>query len=172
MFDISRTGKEMLDLQDKLAERYKYKKQPDEIAECNMQQYIETIPIDFVSKVIPLDIGYQISGKRMALYSKDGTLIAKGYDRIVIGHYGAFIEISPDDMVMDNIVVKRGQEYRINNPKYSERVKYQWFTARDRSDCKLYFQQKGVTYADYKPNKWYISPFEICTLEEIKAMNV
>lgn len=35
-------------------------------------------------------------------------------------------------MVMDNIVVKRGQEYRINNPKYSERVKYQWFTARDR----------------------------------------
>lgn len=55
---------------------------------------------------------------------------------------------------------------------YSERVKYQWFTARDRSDCKLYFQQKGVTYADYKPNKWYISPFEICTLEEIKAMNV
>lgn len=113
MFDISRTGKEMLDLQDKLAERYKYKKQ-----------------------------------------------------------HGAFIEISPDDMVMDSIVVKRGQEYRINNPKYSERVKYQWFTARDRSDCKLYFQQKGVTYADYKPNKWYISPFEVCTLEEIKAMNI
>ena len=25
----------------------------------------------------------------------------------------------------------------------------------------MYFQQKSVTYADYKAGKWYVSPYEV-----------
>lgn len=161
----------MIDLQERLAKIYKYRKIPKEDADCYMQQYLECIPSDMFNKTIPLDVGYQISGKRMKLYSKDGTLFANGYTRIVVGHYGAFLEISPEDMIMDEVIVKRGQEYRIRDEKYSKNVKYHWYTLNDYSDCKLYFQQKGVAYADYKPNMWYISPFEVCTLKEVEIMN-
>ena len=94
-------------------------------------------------------------------------MIANKFDRIVLGQYGAFIEIDDADMVKKNIKMKPGQEYRVKDPKYSNHVKYQWFTTRDKTNCKLYFQQKGVTYADYQAGKWYISPYEVLTKEEI-----
>ena len=169
MFEISETGKEMLHMQDVLAKEYKYKKQPPEVAAINMEKYVETIPEPFQNAVRNAkSIGLEMAGKNIPLYSKSGTLFAAKYDRIVIGHYGAFMEISPEDMVMHNVVVKKGQEYRIYDPSYAEHVKYQWFTTDDKSDCKLYYQQKGVTYADYQSGKWYVSPFEVCTVKELE----
>lgn len=169
---LSETGKTMLQFQSDVAEIYKYKKQPPLIAEDNMKQYFNTLPFDFKPDKNDgfLDIGYEIQKDKitdMPLYSRQGTKIADTYDRIVIGHYGAFIEIDPKDMDMDNIQCEKGQQYRINNPQYANRVKYQWFTTKDDTHCKLYFQQKGVVYADYKPDKWYISPYEVMTSKEL-----
>ena len=169
MFDISEIGKEMLKLQADLAEQYHYKPQPENIALENMQKYQDTLPSEMKENMTPVRStrpGFEIPGKDIPLYSKDGTKIADKYDRIVIGHYGAFIEISNNDVYLDNIKCTPGQEYRINNPHYAERVKYQWMTTKDDSDCKLYYQQRGVTYADYVPGKWYISPFEVCDERE------
>lgn len=173
LFPISEIGKEMLKMQADLAEEYSYKKQPDIIGELNMLTYYQNLPLEMSGEkryVDGMGVGYQVDGKDIPLYSKDGTKIASKYDRIVIGHYGAFLEISPEDMELDNVICKKGQEYRISNPEYVDKVKYQWFTTKDDSNCKLYFQQKCVTYADYQPDKWYISPYEICDAKERETL--
>ena len=95
------------------------------------------------------------------IYSLDGTLISNGYNRIVIGDYGAFIEFDKFQVIKSNLKVKEGQEYRFNNPKYSENVKYYWLTPKDDSGMKVYLQKKTVTYADYLPEMYYVSPYEI-----------
>lgn len=145
-------GKEMLKLQDELAQKYKYKPLSAELSDSYREKYRETVPDDL-----------NMSGAKTPLYSIKGTQLCKAYDRIVIGDYGAFIEISPEDMILNNICVKKGQEYRVEDEQYSSRVKYHWLTAKDKSDVKIYYQQRTVTYADYKPNKYYISPFEVST---------
>lgn len=199
-FDMSETGQSMLQLQDDLAKQYGYKVQPPLIAQENIRKYYDELPEDFkmgelisnlkgggmafdVKKVWDsfahgiagsfdthgnVEEGYETD--ILPLYSLSGTKIADRYDRVVIGQYGAFIEIDPKDMCMDNIKCEKGQEYRINNPYYASRVKYQWFTTDDDTHTKLYNQQRGVTYADYQPNRWYVSPYEVCTEEQIMKL--
>ncbi len=168
-FSITNIGKEIQAMQKDLAEKYKYKPQPADVASESMQRYLDTLPSEFKGEVKPVESkkpGFEIAGKDIPLYSKDGTQIATGYDRIVIGHYGAFIEISPEKMCMENIKVEKGQEFRIDNPEYAARVKYAWMTTKDDSHCKLYDQKKGVTYADYRAGVWYADPFEVCDAKE------
>jgi hypothetical protein len=138
-------------LQDELAEKYKYKKLPKELSKKVRKEYLKLLPT--ILK-IDGDLDFKI-------YSKEGTLISNGYNRIVIGDYGAFIEFNKEQIVKENIIIKKGEEYRINDEKYSDKIKYFWLTAIDDSDIKIYYQQKTVSYADYIPNVFYVSPFEI-----------
>lgn len=115
------------------------------------QKYLDNLPSE-------LNINGNINFK---IHSLNGTLIATGYNRIVIGDYGAFIEFDVEQVVEDNLKVRKGQEYRINDPKYGGE-KYYWFTPRDNSDMKVYYQKRTVTYADYKPEMFYVSPYEVC----------
>lgn len=96
-----------------------------------------------------------------ALYTLDGTLICRGYTGVVIGDYGAYISISPEQICKNALRCKPGQEYRYQDERFTENVKYLWLTARDRSDCKIYYQKKKVSYADYVPGMYYISPYEV-----------
>lgn len=143
-------GKEMLKYQADLAEEWGYKPIPPFFAMDIVQKYYATLPWWCI-----------LNGDCIPLYSENGTQISNGYTRIVIGHYGAFIEISPSQIIKDNLKIKEGQEYRINDEQYSKHVKYHWLTTKDGSDCKIYLQQKTVDYADYVPGMYYISPFEI-----------
>jgi len=68
-------------------------------------------------------------------------------------------------VVRSNLKIKSGQEYRINDPKYSEHVKYWWLTPKDLSDMKVYYQKRIVSYADYKPEMFYVSPYEVLLLK-------
>ena len=103
----------------------------------------------------------------MPLFSLDGTQLCIGYDRIVIGDYGAFVEISPDHILQNSLHCKVGQEYRFTDERYAKNVKYLWLTAADHSDCKIYLQKKRVDYADYVPGMYYISPYEVVTRAEM-----
>lgn len=137
-------------LEDDLAREYKYKKLPDEVSDKARAEYLRSIP-SFL----------KIDGDAVNLYTKSNTLIVTGYDRIVIGDYGAFLEINCSQMVYEHLQVKKGQEYRIFDEKYNKSVKYFWYTPTDDSDMKIYFQQRTVVYADYKPNKFYIRPLDV-----------
>jgi len=127
----------LLQFQEELSAKYKYRKLKSSLSEEVRQKYLDNLPSQ-------LNINGDTNFK---IHSLNNTLISNGYNRIVIGDYGAFIEF---DKSKSNLKVKSGQEYRFNNPKYSENVKYYWLTPKDDSDMKVYFQKRTVSYADYK----------------------
>ena len=182
--DITEVGKLVLLRQKELSDIYKYKLLPNDIALNAMRFYVAMLPEGFhllsndkvnqnpeINETLP---GYEIIKETtFPIVSRCETLIANKFKRVVIGHYGAFIEISDEDMYIDSVKCKPGQEYRIHDRRYRDKVKYQWFTARDKSDCNLYFQKKEVAYADYKKDMWYISPFEVLDRNElIKLLSI
>lgn len=138
-----------LKIEAELAKKYGYKPLTKELSEDFRKLYTENIP-PFLNA----------SGSINTLYTMNGSKVCNGYDRIVIGDYGAFIEFSQEHMA-SKFVIKKGQEYRVNDEKYKNNVKYIWLTINDRSDIKIYYQKKKVSYADYKPNKYYVSVHEV-----------
>ena len=135
-----------LQIEAKLAEKYKYKPLPEELSKKYREFYEEHIP-----RFLDLNGGG-------ALKTSKGTLLCNSYDRIVIGDYGAFIEYSEP---ATEYVCKKGQEFRMQDPNYKDRVKYDWLTAKDSSGIKIYHQKRTVTYADYKVGKYYVSVHEV-----------
>lgn len=106
-----------------------------------------------------------MSGDTTKLETRSGTVIASGYNRIVIGDYGAFVEFSRAQANARHLKIKEGQSYRIEDPRYAEHVKYLWLTADDNSDVKVYDQKRSVEYADYKPGMLYVSVYEVFPAE-------
>ena len=95
------------------------------------------------------------------IYTFEGTKIAEGFNRIVIGDYGAYIEYPlsqvPNGTRYDT---PKSEQYR-KLPEWKCRVKYIWYTAQDSSNIKIYWQLRTVSYADYKTKMFYVSPYEI-----------
>lgn len=133
-----------------LAKKYKYKPLKDGLSDKYRQFFKDNIP-SWLNE----------NGADQMLATKSGELIAYCYDRIVIGDYGAFIEFSEASARQAAFIVAPGQEYRINDERYSKNVKYIWLTVNDGSKIKIYYQKKPVLYADYKPNKYYVSVHEV-----------
>lgn len=138
----------------KLVEKYKYTALPAELSVEKRVFFKENLPKGFLEQ-----------GDDCPLFSSEGTLLCEKYNRIVIGDYGAFVEILPEDMVLENIKIKAGQEYRVNDEKYAKNVKYIWYTTKDGANVNIYRQKKFVRFADYVPGRYYICPFE-CFVEE------
>lgn len=149
-------------MQEELAQAYKYKPLPYLFSIEQRKIYEDNLP-----EWLKVE-----KKKRTPLFSKSGLLISTDYERVVIGDYGAFIEISPKQIVNSSLKVKEGQEYRIVDRHFSERVKYHWYTTKDNTDTKLYYQQKTVDYADYKVGYWYVSPYEVTIDRVTKGRSV
>lgn len=133
-----------------LAKKFNYKNLDPESSKVMREFYTGNIPEFLNTK----------GSDSQILYTVNGSEITKGYCRVVVGDYGAFVEFeklyNPDI-----VVIKPGQEYRVNNPRYSNHCKYNWMTILDGSDVKIYYQKRAVTYADYIPGKYYVSVHEI-----------
>lgn len=95
-----------------------------------------------------------LEGARITLKNKVGTIIAFGYERIVVGDYGAYIEFSQEDAALDNIELRWP-----GKPKRP--VKYLWMQTKDELKTKVYHQCAKVSYADYLPGLYYVAPEEI-----------
>lgn len=152
MRQMSEIGKEMLAFQTKLASERGY-------APVDIDLFLGDVREKY-RKALP-DWCSLTGDHKAALYSLDDTLLCAGYERVVIGDYGAFIEISPAQICKDALCCKPGQEFRYEDPRFAKNVKYVWLTAKDLSDCKIYYQKKTVSYADYVPGMYYISPYEV-----------
>jgi hypothetical protein len=96
-------------------------------------------------------------GDSLGLFSKEGLTVSKGYERIVIGGRGPYVEFTEDQIVFDSFKVPREQLYRFKDA----RVYYIELRSVGLSNIKLYFQLKTVSYADYKIGMFYISPYEL-----------
>jgi len=88
------------------------------------------------------------------LYFKDGTLFANGYERVVHGGRGDYVELTKDQ-----IQVEMRSRFNQILPKVlsNEDFYYYWLVPNGR-DEKIYWQCNIVGYADYKRNFYYISP--------------
>lgn len=142
------TNEEIFRLQEDLADEHNYKRLPQDKSDYYRKIWAENLPE-----------GLDINGADIDIYTANGDLICSGYNRIVIGDYGAFIEYLPEQANKEEYCIKEGQEYRVNNPRYMYNVKYNWLTIKD-TDLKIYEQKKTVSYADYKAGRYYISPHE------------
>jgi len=101
----------------------------------------------FYAEQIPLPL----DGSNVYLHNENGTLISKGYNRIVLGDYGPYIEMTKEQMMVDNIKQKWPGE-----PKSG--IKYVWMETKDKEKTKIYFQHATVPYADYKVGMYYVDP--------------
>ena len=138
-----------LEFQEQLAKKYKYRKLKPEKEKEVRERYVKTL-----SKKLKLE-----GCSETKLYTNKGLLICTGYERVVIGDYGAFIEFTEEQLAEKHIDIREGQEYRLLE-KY-QNVKYLWMTIKDTSDIKIYLQKNTVDYADYKIGLYYVSPHEV-----------
>lgn len=86
------------------------------------------------------------------IFLKDGSLFAKGYNRIVHGDRGDYVEFDKNQII-PKLQSKFGNSLNENIDIY-----YWWLHPIGKPDVKVYLQRKTVKYADYKIGKYYISP--------------
>lgn len=109
---ISEVGARMLKYQEQLARDYGYKPIPCTFF-CDVRAEFQ--------KALPK--WCNVSGDTISLETADGTVITNGYNRIVIGDYGAFVEFSRVQACMRRLEIKEGQVYRVENPRYGNTAK-------------------------------------------------
>lgn len=90
-------------------------------------------------------------------YTNDRTLVAIGYNRVVIGDRGPYIEFSDGHIVKDGFGVPPDEAWRLK----SQVAYYCEYRSKDESYVKLYYQRRTVGYADYLLGLYYMSPFDL-----------
>jgi hypothetical protein len=94
---------------------------------------------------------------KVELFSKKGTLLCSGYNRIVVGGRGPYVEFNDDQINLKSFHIPKDQLYRLTD----RRVYYIELRSIDESNVKLYYQLQTVAYADYKIGMFYVSPYDL-----------
>jgi hypothetical protein len=110
-----------------------------------------------------LKIPHSKRNDSLTLKTENGLILATGYNRIVIGSRGPYVEFHPEHIVCANIVVPTNQSWRLKH----DNVYYNEYRSRDYCNVKLYEQRRVVDYADYIVGMWYISPFALWSEEGV-----
>ena len=87
-----------------------------------------------------------LEGGSLELYTARRTLIANGFERVVIGGRGPYIEFAPGQVIASLNYSKTPHYY----------YKEAWVDG-----VKVYDQLHRVKYADYIPGRLYMSPFDL-----------
>lgn len=135
------------ELIEEMAKKYNYKPLPKSISEKVRDIYLKTIPS-------------YLQNKDYTFYSLGYLPVCKGYERIVIGDYGAYVEFNESQACKENFIIEPGQEYRLEN-RYKDTVKYIWYRVNSITNTKIYYQLNPVSYADYKVGYYYVSVFDL-----------
>lgn len=113
------------------------------------------MPTKYLKILIPME------GGEIELLTAAGALIAKKYERVVVGGRGPYIEIKPIDIVEDNIYIPDSEAWR----SHSDVAYYVEYRSKDIDNIMIYYQLREVAYADYKEKMFYISPFDVVSKE-------
>ena len=99
--------------------------------------------------------------------TKTGYRLAQGYNRVVFGGRGAYVEFQPKHVFHINIHIPENQLFRLSDP----RIYYIEFRSGDESNVKVYYQMRTVAYADYKIGMFYICPTQLKLLDGASVLN-
>lgn len=111
---------------------------------------------DYVSR-LKLPINPFVGQQFKFFTSFSGLVLATGYQGIVIGERGPYVEFALSDLVMDSFHIPTTEEWR----KYAPNCYYVEWRTTDHYNTKMYQQTRLVDYANYKTGRYYISPFEL-----------
>jgi hypothetical protein len=91
---------------------------------------------------------------KIPLYFLDGIPFASGYERVVHGGRGAYVELTRDQILVS---LKSHFDQEVPGEISPEPFYYYWLDPEGRKE-KIYWQINTVKYADYKIGYYYISP--------------
>jgi hypothetical protein len=83
----------------------------------------------------------------------DHALFLKGFNRIVIGAHGPYVEFEEVQCGIP-LYIKEGQEWRLYETRFHPH--YLWYYPDGFPQIKIYKQIQRVKYADYIPGKYYV----------------
>lgn len=111
------------------------------------------MPVDYKSR-----LKISIDGDDDTVFkTSTGLQLAKGYERVVLGDRGPYIEFTRDQLDLEQCHIPEDQKYRLS----SKIVYYIEYRSNDDANVKVYSQLKTVKYADYKIGYLYVSPFDL-----------
>lgn len=102
----------------------------------------------------------------LKLFSSNGLMLLSGYNRVVFGSRGPYVEINECQIKTKNMHIPINQLYRLSD----SRVYYVEFRSNCESNVMVYYQLRTVAYADYKLGMFYISPTDLYFLDGSPAM--
>ncbi len=97
------------------------------------------------------------------LYLKNGFLFANGFERVVHGGRGDYIELTRAQIKLPLLSRFGNKNWETTD---SEDIYYYWLFPVGFPDVKIYKQCKTVKYADYKVGYYYISPNELLNFKD------
>jgi hypothetical protein len=130
---------------------------------------------------LELDLGLDEFGDNTTyFYTKNGTLFAVGYIRIVYGDHGPYVEF--------NVINIRSELRRKSYKPFDPASFYDWLVPVNDSSLKVYDQKRDVRYlknppeggfkgnreegyADYKVGMFYVNPYEFGKVDILKKKN-
>ena len=97
-------------------------------------------------------------------------MIANGYNRVVYGKRGAYVEFEPGHFIPNTLYIPDAQKWRLDH----DHAFYIEYRTNDVAFVKVYHQRRTVGYTGYKIDKCYISPTDLYINEngELKAFSV
>lgn len=102
------------------------------------------------------------------LYFLDDTQFSNGFERVVHGGRGAYVELIKEQIL---VPLKSHFKHDIPNEITPEPFYYHWLEPEGRTE-KIYWQIRTVGYADYKVGYYYISPALLMPFSERKINTI
>lgn len=95
----------------------------------------------------------------LGLYTSSGVQVATGYERIVVGDRGPYVELEMEKLHAERLRADCAPHYYYIEMR----------TIPD--DIKVYVQVHPVDYADYIVGRAYVSPFSLMTADGTKLID-
>ena len=96
-----------------------------------------------------------------AIYDINGQPIASGFNRIVHGGRGDYVEFRPDQILGGCLHIPDNAKWRLTRP-----LCY-YIEHRTNAGTKVYEQKRQVNYADYQIGMFYISPKKLSGFKHV-----
>lgn len=94
----------------------------------------------------------------MSLYNNDYSLeIASSYENILSINEEDFYEISPFSIKLDNLVLEFGEEWRVYDKEWKDKVRFIIYTTKIYDDVRIYHCNFAQSGDPRRPGFYYVS---------------
>ena len=89
-------------------------------------------------------------------YTPDSILIATSCNRVVEINNKPFYEIDSISIQKHNLVLEFGEEWRVYDPEWKDKVKFIVLTSKNFEDIQIYYCKTPIAGKDYKQGYYYV----------------